>query len=132
MLEGLGVNRTQPGISAAHGEMSHKHSRLIELTAVSIVCQDGQCCGGDSEGDPAAEVGVSGALEDGWETKGLRPEESRRRGREQELWVCPPAGTGLLRLEQPAQRGVQEVRAGTGQRLMTKPSHVHAIPSWSL
>ena len=61
---------------------------------------------------------------------GLR--KAGKEGGNSSCGVCPPAGIGLLRLEQPAQRDVQEVRAGTGQRLMTKPSHVHALPTWSL
>ena len=61
------------------------------------------------------------------ERKGLQPEEGDR-----SHGVCPSVGTGLLRRGGMPEGTEGEAGLGGGESLMTQPSDVQAIPTWSL
>ena len=67
------------------------------------------------------------------ERKVLQPEESRRKGRGQELvGFVHQWGVWSAEVGRHAEGAGGEEGLRGGQSLMTKPSDVHAIPTWSL
>ena len=95
-------------------------------------CQDGQCYGDVWEGCTMEEVYMSWALEDGWERKGA-PAWGKQEKREG-TGVCgvgPPAGSGLLWLEQASTtgcvRGEGRHKREPDDKALWCPCHSHLV-----